>query len=240
MTYWEKLFHYPTPGYTTYYWFPSQVGYYLQTIRNYIAWKTPAPAPIPNGSAAKPWTGITTPGAGQMTRSAAYNYSFTWHDPAYCAILVAPLTDTTGWARPIPPPTAPAEPFNFYIPSAAAGLQDYATTVVRRLYDWGVDFPLDGHPYLITLPNEAYSISLRFGNCYGLNSGNAIYFTADVPIAQSAIKFYGNNTYLSPRFSSTGQFYITCSHFTSSADQFIVVIDDTNISYLTIFRGSGL
>jgi hypothetical protein len=198
---------------------------------------TPTPPTQPDGTVAKPW-----PSTGTMSISASYNYGFIWEaDGTSASVLVAPLLDTTGWTRPIPAPTVIAPPNNHYIRPSAAWLEDYSRTICRKIYDWVVDFPLNGVPYKITIPNEANAISIRVGNCDGLRSGNAIYFAADVPVPQTAIKFYGNNNYLFPRFTAgTNQFYITCEHLTSGADQFIVVFDATNISYLTLYRGSGV
>ena len=229
MTYFNNI----GQSYTTRYYTPAN---YWAEWDDYITATTPSLPLSPNGTILRPWID-----AGLITTSAAYNYQYVW--PLYfdgCEITVAPLVSTTGWAHPIPPPTQVAPPNNCYNRASATSLQAVTSTYFTTVIDFAVQLPNNTAEIDINIVPGTAGLSVRVGNCAGLTSGNAIYFVADKPIPQSAIQFYGNNTYILPTFHSNGEFFVTCNHVTSGTDQFIIVIDYPNIDWLSIFRSPGI
>lgn len=238
-----KDFSFDEVGLTLTYYAPSEAKYktlyftnanYKTAMANYRTANTPTPPTQPNGTSGNPWIN-----AGGITTSASYNYQYVWAN-GVAQISVAPLLDTTGWARPIPAPTQVAPPNNFYNSASATSLQAKTSTYSRHTIDFAVQLPNNNAEIDINIVPGTAGLSFRVGNCAGLNSGNAIYFVADKRIPSSAVKFYGNNGYILPTFKPNGEFFFTCVHITSSADQFVVIIDEPNIDWISIFRSPGV
>lgn len=229
LTYFNNIGH----SYTTRYYTPANYQYEWDA---YVTATAPPIISAPDGSIFFPWED-----AGLITTSASYNYQYVWGGGFDGAVIsVAPLVSTTGWAHPIPPPTQVPSPNNYYNRASATSLQSLTSTYSTTVIDFAVQLPNNTAEIDISIVPGTAGLSVRVGNCDGLNSGNAIYFVADKPIPQNAIQFYGNNTYILPTFHSNGEFFVTCNHVTSGADQFIIVIDYPNIDWLSIFRSPGI
>lgn len=219
-------------SYTTRYYTPTN---YKLEWDAYIIATTPTPPLTPNGLITRPF-----PGLGTMTVSGAYNYSFTFSgNPTTCAVLVAPMTDTTGWGRPIPAPTQVAPPNNNYVEQTGAWLRAYWTGILRRSYDFAVQFPTFAQEYDIELDQNTTAVSITMTNCAGLNSGNAIFISADIPLTAQNTKVFANNLYLVPVYRPNGELYITCNHATSSADTFIVIFENAQMEWISLWKSIG-
>jgi hypothetical protein len=220
---------------TDYFYLTDQA--FATTVKNYITYKAnnPPPPDLPDGSVSRPF-----PGLGTMSVSGAYNYSFTFSgSPTTCAVLVAPMTDTTGWSRPIPAPTQVASPNNNYVAQTGAWLRAYWTGILRRTYNFATQFPTFAQEYDIELDQNTTAVSLTMTNCAGLNSGNAIFISADIPLTAQNTKVFANNTYLLPVYRPNGELYITCNHATSSADTFIVIFENAQMEWISLWKAIG-
>ena len=134
---------------------------YRATWLLYLLATTPTPPLGPNGDITRPW-----PSLGTMPVSGAYNYSFTFNggNPSTATILVASMTDTTGWGRPIPAPTQIPPPYNNYVEQTGAWLRAYWTGILRRTYNFATQFPTFSVEYDIELDQNTTAVSLTMTN----------------------------------------------------------------------------